>query len=564
MEILYQTGVVSLDRTLDSTAHQTSKSIMKNNKYPMFLIAFTFFFLVIIPVEAASEIDPPYGGLEELHPDSLLEWTQNLVWGRNTNESVYGNELSQILFEIFEKSATLPEFAKGILALELNRRYTHPASYHDLAHQLFEARLKIARWFELLPENQERFIIRPPELSRLTLRAKKGMLLLEVFAEEALYSSWLIFRSPDIEIFSFNQRKLPCPSPSTTLNSIETCQGDLILSKGTAASSAFLARMTNDPGNYSHATIGFIDGSNSKLYKLESFIADGVKLRRANPLAESPDATKVAFMRAKAEWLSEKGADAIEQAIEEYKIITGARSIKELENLPLVPYDFRVDATDPSTQFCSEVAYVTYKKTVPENENPYGTPWWSLVSEGPKHELLVNFLNTTDFFPAPSDIELNSFYDLAGLAIRPTNLSGDRILLGLADVTWILMEENEVFLSELFRRLSGLGQRPISPRVLKEKIAFIERQLGYQFPQSLKDQLDAMPEGINGNQLLFFAFLNGIAGPKVLKEMQDEEAYRLTQKSVLGLGEMRRLEKNIIKKMLADYVRALEDAFHNE
>ena len=191
-------------------------------------------------------------------------------------------------------------------------------------------------------------------------------------------------------------------------------------------------------------------------------------------------------------------------------------------------------------------------------------PWWSLVNEGPKHELLVHFLNTTDFFPAPSDIELNSFYDLAGLAIRPTNLSGDRILLGLADVTWILMEENEVFVSELFERLSGIGQRPISPRVLKAKLAIIEERLGYQFPQSLKDQLDAMPDGINGNQLMFFAFLNWIAGPKMLKEMKDEEEKRFTQRTVLDLGEMRRLEKNILKKMLEDYVQALESAFPNE
>jgi len=128
--------------------------------------------------------------------------------------------------------------------------------------------------------------------------------------------------------------------------------GDILLSRGGAALSSFIARGSDFPGNFSHVALVHVDGASRQVRIVEAHIERGVAVatpdeylrdRKLRILVLRPRADLPALVRDP--MLPHRAAAAALAS-------AGAAHI---------PYDFAMDAQDPAKLFCSEVAAQAYR-----------------------------------------------------------------------------------------------------------------------------------------------------------------------------------------------------------
>lgn len=139
--------------------------------------------------------------------------------------------------------------------------------------------------------------------------------------------------------------------PSAGVSGVVIQSGDILLSRGGAASSALIARGNDFPGNFSHAALAVVDARTGQPSVVEAHIEMGVvptdaagylsdRKLRILVLRLRPDLPAV---RADSLLPHRAGEDALAEARRRH-----------------IPYDFALDFTDPERMFCSEVAYAAY------------------------------------------------------------------------------------------------------------------------------------------------------------------------------------------------------------
>jgi hypothetical protein len=143
----------------------------------------------------------------------------------------------------------------------------------------------------------------------------------------------------------------PSAAPSALIRGLRVHSGDLLVSRGSAPTSAFIARGNTHPGNFSHvslvhvaddATVSIIEShieSGVGVFPLETYLGDG-KLRI---LVLRPRADLHAMV-ANPMLAHEAAEAALAQTTQEH-----------------IPYDFSMNAIDGDSQFCSEVAIQGYQ-----------------------------------------------------------------------------------------------------------------------------------------------------------------------------------------------------------
>ena len=143
----------------------------------------------------------------------------------------------------------------------------------------------------------------------------------------------------------------PSQTPSTELLGVRVHSGDMLVSRGGAPTSAFIARGNDYPGNFSHVALLHVDDSGGASI-IESHIEEGVVVSSMDDYLEDKK-LRVMVLRLRADLpelradpgLPHRAAtDALEQARERH-----------------IPYDFEMDYGDHRTQFCSEVASAAYE-----------------------------------------------------------------------------------------------------------------------------------------------------------------------------------------------------------
>lgn len=156
-------------------------------------------------------------------------------------------------------------------------------------------------------------------------------------------------------------------APSIMVEGVRIYSGDLLLSRGGAPTSAFIARGSDYPGNFSHVALVHVDDDGQGSV-IEAHIERGVavstqtqyfadKKLRVMVLRLRPDHPAVVADPLVAH---RAASDALEEV--------GQRHI---------PYDFAMDFRDPKTQFCSEVAsthYATHGVTLWPNLTSFSSP----------------------------------------------------------------------------------------------------------------------------------------------------------------------------------------------
>ena len=145
---------------------------------------------------------------------------------------------------------------------------------------------------------------------------------------------------------------VPSATPSANVHGVTVHSGDILVSRGGAATSALIARGNDFPGNFSHVALVHVDERTKNISVIESHIESGVGVR---PIEAYLQETKlrILLLRPRSD-LSALLADPMLP----HKAASQAADAAKARH---IPYDFAMDHADLAKQFCSEVASAAYR-----------------------------------------------------------------------------------------------------------------------------------------------------------------------------------------------------------
>ena len=489
----------------------------------------------------------PVRGLESLTLDS---WTTGFFSGR-LGVRASSTDIQKVIRALLAKSESDTSGLQGFYSAlmsepRVNGVFATGRDLRSIAIALFDERASLRRNRE--PARDKGL---EPYLS-----------LLEVLAEEVLYAEHLRFPSEGGMFARVYSTDLDdCPNRHARLNGMEICQGDVLASKGGAGTSSFLARMGDRPGNFSHATIAYVDPSDRTLKLAESFIEDGVKLRDAQREYAFPGKRKLFIYRYQPKGAKDRKqviAKAIE-GVDQFVDLMRSRSGGRPDIVASFKYDFNMDALSPNRDdeyFCSEIPVAIYRNAgLADAKNPFPRNEWSQVS-GTTERFFRNFLGIRhNRFPAPSDIDFNPEFTTVGLSIDPGRLGADRLDVAMVD-TLIQLATTEVSTLERFLELSkAIPDRPITAKEI-ERV----RSLGIIPPEELDKYVSTIPDNIGAKQLIFFGYLDMVLTPRFRAQMGAIEAAHLrTAGTPFGLNQLRAQSARILKVELSAFIAQVEN-----
>lgn len=481
-----------------------------------------------------------YHGLENLNLGLVGLWTEGFYSGeRGTGIDQGRSVVDEVIFS-FQNTNNVTDFMNKILALKYHNKYSSEKSYRQIAEGLLAARKRMRKGLNSHPTY-----------------TKEAMLLVELLAEETLYVSTTLFKTTKLIKFEYNNNVNNCGRRVALLNDTRICQGDIIVSKGEAGSSSFLARVADYPGNFSHSTIAYV--SNEKSIRLiEAFIEDGVKMR--DPIKDyiNDKKAKMFIYRSLNPSVVKAGIDGVDRL---KSIIEKRLAGKDESTVASFDYDFKMDADNSEGLFCSEVSYYAYKLNpiISASQNPYAHKYWSRVDNPSRKVFLADFLGAKTSFPAPSDIELNSDYEIITMQFNPMKLSSDRMRVALIDVLLQVLQENGEQVSHTIRLLGQLGTQIVDPASIIEILKKLSTY-GIELPIEASAKIHLIPKNINYRQLLFFSFLDERLTPEVVNQLRELEKTQLQNGRILDIELMRTAIHGLMNAELLRFSEIVNDA----
>lgn len=142
-------------------------------------------------------------------------------------------------------------------------------------------------------------------------------------------------------------------TPSVTVHGITIHSGDMLVTRGGAATSALIARGNDYPGNFSHVALAHVDAATGKASVIEALIESGVVISTVEKfLADKKFRILVLRLRPDLPAVAKNPAIAHEAAQWAYDT---ARKTQ-------IDYDFEMDFRNHDKLFCAEVIYAAYEK----------------------------------------------------------------------------------------------------------------------------------------------------------------------------------------------------------
>jgi hypothetical protein len=187
-------------------------------------------------------------------------------------------------------------------------------------------------------------------------------------------------------------RDEPSTSPSVEVHGVRIHSGDILISRGGAPTSAFIARGNDYPGNFSHVALVHVD-EEAHVSVIEAHIERGVTVTDVDGyLADKKLRIMVLRMRS-------KHPAMVADPLLPHRAATAALDEARSRH---VPYDFEMDFADDERKFCSEVASAAFRDrgvTLWKDLSTFSTPGLArwMASLGVRH------FETQ----SPSDLELD-------------------------------------------------------------------------------------------------------------------------------------------------------------
>ncbi len=141
-------------------------------------------------------------------------------------------------------------------------------------------------------------------------------------------------------------------SPSYNFNGLKIHSGDILVSRGGAATSALIARGSDYPGNFSHVALAYVDEASNELSIIESHIEMGVVISTPDQYIKDKK-LRILLLRPKAD---------LPALIKNPNLphLAAKQAYNEVLEKH-IPYDFAMDFTNYDEKFCSEVASSVYE-----------------------------------------------------------------------------------------------------------------------------------------------------------------------------------------------------------
>ncbi len=329
---------------------------------------------------------------------------------------------------------------------------------------------------------------------------QKRIFLLQLLAEETLFASH--WRGSKTLVFSKDLRNDPTDLnlslgvQKISLNQFDFLDGDILLSKGDAGSSAFISRIGEWPSFYSHAAVLSYEPEDKIFYLPEAFIEDMVKRRSVFesyvPKNSEFGKRRLSAFRLKAQTESQMG-----------EWTEGVLSFTRKIFKEPIPYDFVADMDDPSAQICFEVPDQIAKSLgvprpyPPENSTQLSPTQWNFFSAMGQ--------NVEKTFPVPSDIEKSiKGWEWVVFQLDLRRLGLDRVDSVLLDLFWkkVASVKYKSQFEKLFMRLAELPDNSAYEAWLRQKA---------------KQEGIPLIDGLGWRQTLFFGLLDKWVVPEVQK-----------------------------------------------
>ncbi len=209
-------------------------------------------------------------------------------------------------------------------------------------------------------------------------------------------------------------------TPATSIFGIEVHSGDLLVSRGGAEVSALISRGNDYPGNFSHVALVYVDEKTNQPFLIEAHIEKGVAVAS---VAQYESDKKLRFMVMRPRWdLAQVQADTM-------AVHKAAKAVYEEAVKRHIPYDFKMDFSNPSKMFCSEVGSYAYQKA--------GIPVWkypSSISSPGVVDWLHAFGVENFITQMPSDLEYDPQFSVVAEWRDPETLFKDHIDNAVMDV----------------------------------------------------------------------------------------------------------------------------------
>lgn len=141
-------------------------------------------------------------------------------------------------------------------------------------------------------------------------------------------------------------------TPAASIFGIEVHSGDLLVSRGGAEVSALISRGNDYPGNFSHIALIYVDEKTKQPFLIEAHIEKGVAIAS---VAQYEADKKLRFM------VMRPRADLPQMLADSLLPQKAARHMFEVAGKRHFPYDFKMNFSDTTEMFCSEVASYAYR-----------------------------------------------------------------------------------------------------------------------------------------------------------------------------------------------------------
>ncbi len=305
--------------------------------------------LLLWPVREPAEAPPPAGARP-------FAWDRGALWSRL--EASFANARLTGCGAVHPRAETLLSDLDGALS-EVVRTCPEPGapSLGRLLDDTFELGPLVAACPDLFPAYLDwvtRLRTRVKELSsqwEMASPASRAALYELLYGSRAALEE-VMLQLPEGDVpFLVRGVDEPSATPAAELLGVVVHSGDVLVSRGGAPTSALIARGNDFPGNFSHVALLYVEPSSHEPSVVEAHIERGVVV---SSLAEYLADTKLRVMvlRPRAE-LPALRADPMLP----HRAASAALAAATAQH---IPYDFAMDFTDHSRQFCSEVASAAY------------------------------------------------------------------------------------------------------------------------------------------------------------------------------------------------------------
>jgi hypothetical protein len=472
-------------------ANRVQKIVMR-----ILILFLALYFLLLIP-----DSDPV---VPQIIDKSAFTWNSDQYWNELEKKYIQSKELGcDTLSKAIESG--LNEFDSLIKILD-NENITPDAPlFHSIEKKIFDLSVLIGACPDSLTKFIESFGILRTALKNQSINWDTNDQVVRDRIYRIIYGGRtaveeIILQSPTIDLPDvIIENDEFASTPSAEILGVKIHSGDILVSRGGAATSALIARGNDYQGNFSHIALVHVDDMSGDVSIIESHIEIGVAVANIDTYFKDKK-LRVMVLRPRYDLEA-----LLSDPMLPHKAATYALNRARTEN---IPYDFAMDTDDPKQLFCSEVAYDAYQQ--------YGIKLWSALSH-------ISSIGVRNWL---AEFGVENF-----TTMEPSDLEYDpqlKVIVEWRDYETLYKDHLDNAVVDVMLESAETGERISYDLYL---LPFVRIMKGYSSILNLFDKIGPIPEGMSATSALkneWFSDRHKITVDKLIKEaseFQEQNGY---------------------------------------